>query len=93
MNSLRAIDSQDTGPPSIWTDWSDNSVDCRKLGTNVPFDPQGRIFMLNWEERLCYKRNPPLSLASMVLGSPSIVKSLAIRGGTGVDEHTGVLLG
>jgi len=29
----------------------------------------------------------------MVLGSPSIVKSLAIGGETGVDEHTGVLLG
>jgi hypothetical protein len=29
----------------------------------------------------------------MVLVSPSIVKSSAIRGGTGVDEHTGVLPG
>ena len=34
-----------------------------------------------------------MSLASMVLGSPSIVKSFEIRGETGVDEHTGVLLG
>jgi predicted dehydrogenase len=64
------------------------------LGTNVPFDPQGRVF--NFElggGALLQKGIYLLSLASMVLGSPSIVKSLAIRGETGVDEHAGVLLG
>jgi dihydrodiol dehydrogenase / D-xylose 1-dehydrogenase (NADP) len=64
------------------------------VGTNVPFDPQGRVFNVELGGgALLQKGIYLLSLASMVLGSPTIVKSLAIRGETGVDEHTGVLLG
>jgi predicted dehydrogenase len=64
------------------------------LGTNVPFDPKGQVFSVELGGgALLQKGIYLLSLASMVLGSPSIVKSLAIRGETGVDEHTGVLLG
>src|SRR4030095_4163217 len=33
-----------------------------------------------------------LSLASMILGSPSVAASLTIVGETGVDEHAGILL-
>jgi dihydrodiol dehydrogenase / D-xylose 1-dehydrogenase (NADP) len=49
------------------------------LGTNVPFDPQGRVFNVELGGgALLQKGIYLLSLASMVLGSPSIVKSLAI---------------
>jgi predicted dehydrogenase len=64
------------------------------LGTKVPLDPQGRVFNVELGGgALLQKGIYLLSLASMVLGSPSIVKSLAIGGETEVDEHTGVLLG
>jgi predicted dehydrogenase len=64
------------------------------LGTRVPFDPEGRIFNAELGGgALLQKGIYLLSLASMILGSPSIVKSSRITGETGVDEHTGILLG
>jgi predicted dehydrogenase len=64
------------------------------LGSEVAFDPQGRVY----NEQLgggavLQKGVYLLSLASMVLGSPSTVKSFSIAAETGVDEATGVLLG
>lgn len=64
------------------------------LGTNVPFDPQGRVFNVELGGgALLQKGIYLLSLASMILGCPSVVRSLAIVGETGVDEHAGILLG
>jgi predicted dehydrogenase len=64
------------------------------LGTRVPFDPQGRVFNADLGGgALLQKGIYLLSLASMILGTPSVVKSLPSMGETGVDEHTGILLG
>jgi predicted dehydrogenase len=64
------------------------------LGTRVPFDPQGRVFNADLGGgALLQKGIYLLSLASMILGRPSTVRSLTIMGETGVDEHAGILLG
>jgi predicted dehydrogenase len=64
------------------------------LGSRVPFDPQGRVFNADLGGgALLQKGIYLLSLASMILGSPSVVTSLTIMGETGVDEHAGILLG
>lgn len=64
------------------------------VGTWVPFDSQGRVFNADLGGgALLQKGIYLLSLASMILGTPSLVKSLPSMGETGVDEHTGILLG
>jgi predicted dehydrogenase len=64
------------------------------MGTRVPFDSQGRIFNADLGGgALLQKGIYLLSLASMILGTPNVVKSLSSVGETGVDEHTGILLG
>jgi len=64
------------------------------LGSQVTSDPRSRVYS---EElgggALLQKGVYLLSLASMILGSPTSVKSLSVPAKTGVDEHTGVLLG
>jgi len=64
------------------------------LGTRVPFDPEGRVFNAGLGGgALLQKGIYLLALASMILGSPSTVRSLTIMGETGVDEQAGILLG
>ena len=64
------------------------------LGTRVPFDSEGRVFNAELGGgALLQKGIYLLSLASMILGTPNRVKSLLSMGETGVDEHTGILLG
>jgi dihydrodiol dehydrogenase / D-xylose 1-dehydrogenase (NADP) len=64
------------------------------MGTRVPFDSQGRIFNADLGGgALLQKGIYLLSLASMILGTPNVVKSLSSVGETGVDEHTSILLG
>lgn len=64
------------------------------LGTQVPFDPKGRVFNAGLGGgALLQKGIYLLSLASMILGCPSTIKSLMMMGETGVDEHAGILLG
>ena len=64
------------------------------LGRQITFDPRSRVYS---EElgggALLQKGVYLLSLASMILGSPTSVKSLSVHAETGVDEVTGVLLG
>lgn len=64
------------------------------LGTRVPFDPEGRVFNAGLGGgALLQKGIYLLSLASMILGNPDVVRSLTIMGETGVDEHAGIMLG
>ena len=64
------------------------------LGSQAPFDPQGRLFNADLGGgALLQKGIYLLSLASMILGTPSVVTSLTSVGETGVDEHAGILLG
>jgi dihydrodiol dehydrogenase / D-xylose 1-dehydrogenase (NADP) len=61
--------------------------------TNVPFDPESRVF--NPElggGALLQKGVYLLSLTSMILGSPIRMKSLSSFAKSGVDEGTGMLL-
>ena len=63
------------------------------LGSQVTFDPESRIH----SEKLGGGAMPQkgvylLSLASMIVGSPTNVRSLSVPARTGVDEDTGVLL-
>ena len=61
--------------------------------TNVPFDPESRVF--NPElggGALLQKGVYLLSLTSMILGSPIRMKSLSCFAKSGVDEGTGMLL-
>jgi len=64
------------------------------MGSQVMFDSDSRVHS---EElgggALLQKGAYLLSLASMIVGSPTSVKSLSVPGKAGVDEHTGVLLG
>jgi predicted dehydrogenase len=64
------------------------------MGSRALFDPSGRVFNADLGGgALLQKGIYLLSLASMFLGCPSVVRSLAIVGETGVDEHAGILLG
>ena len=64
------------------------------LGTRAPFDPEGRVFNAGLGGgALLQKGIYLLSLASMILGNPNVVRSLTIMGETGVDEHAGIMLG
>jgi predicted dehydrogenase len=63
------------------------------LGTVTPVDPEGRVFSAELGGGALLQRGIYLlSLASMILGTPTVVKSCAILGDTGVDEHAGILL-
>jgi len=64
------------------------------LGFRAKFDPKGRLF--NPElggGALLDVGIYPISLASMIFGSPSRIVSLAHMGQTGMDEQAGVILG
>ena len=64
-----------------------------ETATNVPFDPESRMF--NPElggGALLQKGVYLLSLTSMILGSPIRAKSLSTFAESGVDEGTGILL-
>jgi predicted dehydrogenase len=64
------------------------------LGSQVTFDPGSRVYSGELGGgALLQKGVYLLSLASMILGSPTSVKSLSVLAKTGVDEDTGVLLG
>ncbi|MEP6959438.1 MAG: Gfo/Idh/MocA family oxidoreductase, partial [Nitrospirota bacterium] len=63
------------------------------LGSQVTFDPGSRVYSGELGGgALLQKGVYLLSLASMILGSPTNVKSLSVLAKTGVDEDTGVLL-
>jgi predicted dehydrogenase len=64
------------------------------LGSQVTFDPASRVYSDELGGgALLQKGVYLLSLASMILGSPTSVKSLSVLAKTGVDEDTTVLLG
>ena len=64
------------------------------LGSQVTFDPGSRVYSGELGGgALLQKGVYLLSLASMILGSPTSIKSLSVLAKTGVDEETGVLLG
>jgi len=64
------------------------------LGSQVMFDPGSRVYSEGLGGgALLQKGVYLLSLASMILGSPTSAKSLSVLAKTGVDEDTGVLLG
>jgi predicted dehydrogenase len=64
------------------------------LGSQVTFDPGSRVFSGELGGgALLQKGVYLLSLASMILGSPTSVKSLSVLAKTGIDEDTSVLLG
>jgi predicted dehydrogenase len=64
------------------------------LGSQVTFDPGSRVYSGELGGGALLQRGVYLlSLASMILGSPTSVKSLSVLAKTGVDEATGVLLG
>ena len=64
------------------------------LGSQVTFDPGSRVFSGELGGgALLQKGVYLLSLASMILGSPTSVRSLSALAKTGVDEDTGILLG
>ena len=63
------------------------------LGSPAPFDPHSRIFNSELGGGAMLQRGIYLlSLANMILGPPSGVKSLSIKGESGVEEVTGFLL-
>jgi predicted dehydrogenase len=63
------------------------------LGSQVTFDPDSRIYSAELGGgALLQKGVYLLSLASLILGSPTSVSSLSVRAKTAVDEDTGVLL-
>ncbi|MDR4494033.1 MAG: Gfo/Idh/MocA family protein [Nitrospirales bacterium] len=63
------------------------------LGSPAPFDPQSRIFNAELGGGAMLQRGIYLlSLANMIFGSPSSVKSFSMKGESGVDEETGFLL-
>lgn len=64
------------------------------LGSQVTLDPGSRVYSGELGGgALLQKGVYLLSLASMILGSPTSVKSLSVLAKTGVDEDTSVLLG
>ena len=63
------------------------------VASDVDFDPASRVFSsVLGGGALLQKGVYLLSLTSMILGSPSRVKSLSVFGESGVDEATGILL-
>ncbi len=63
------------------------------VASDVDFDPASRVFSSELGGgALLQKGVYLLSLTSMILGSPSRVKSLSVFGESGVDEATGILL-
>lgn len=64
------------------------------LGGQAEFDPSSRVYSGALGGGALLQRGVYLlSFASMILGSPTSVKSVSVPAKTGVDEHTGVLLG
>jgi dihydrodiol dehydrogenase / D-xylose 1-dehydrogenase (NADP) len=64
------------------------------LGSQVMCDPGGRVYSAELGGgALLQKGVYLLSLASMIFGTPTAVRSLSVLAKTGVDEDTGVLLG
>jgi predicted dehydrogenase len=64
------------------------------LGSQVTFDPDSRVYSGELGGGAMLQKGVYLlSLVSMILGSPTSVKSLSVPAKTGVDEHTGILLG
>jgi dihydrodiol dehydrogenase / D-xylose 1-dehydrogenase (NADP) len=63
------------------------------LGSQVTFDPDSRIYSAELGGgALLQKGVYLLSLASLILGSPTSVRSLSVCAKTAVDEGTGILL-
>jgi predicted dehydrogenase len=63
------------------------------LATEVEFDPTSRVFSAELGGgALLQKGVYLLSLTSMILGSPTRVKSLSVFGESGIDEGTGIVL-
>ena len=64
------------------------------FGFSADFNPQGRLFNPDLAGGALLDLGIyPLSLAYLLLGSPSRIAALAELGTTGVDERSGVLLG
>jgi dihydrodiol dehydrogenase / D-xylose 1-dehydrogenase (NADP) len=64
------------------------------LGFRAKFDPKGRLFNPDLGGgALLDVGIYPISLASMIFGSPSRIVSLAHMGQTGVDEQEGIVFG
>jgi hypothetical protein len=64
------------------------------LGSHVTFDPGSLVYSGELSGgALLQKGVYLLSLASMILGTPTTVKSLSVFAKTGIDEDTDVLLG
>lgn len=64
------------------------------LASQVTCDPGGRVYSVELGGgALLQKGVYLLSLASMIFGTPTTVKSLSVLAKTGVDEDTGILLG
>jgi predicted dehydrogenase len=64
------------------------------LGFRAEFDPKGRLFNPDLGGgALLDVGIYPISLASMIFGSPSRIASLAHMGRTGVDEQAGIVFG
>lgn len=64
------------------------------MGGQVTFDLKSRIYSRELGGGACLQRGVYLlSLTSMILGAPTIVKSVSVPAKTGVDEQTGILLG
>ena len=63
------------------------------LSTEVEVDPTSRVFSAELGGgALLQKGVYLLSLTSMILGSPTKVRSLSVSGESGIDEGTGILL-
>lgn len=64
------------------------------LGSHVTLDPGSRVYSAELGGgALLQKGVYLLSLVSMILGTPTTVKSVSVFAKTGVDEDTGILLG
>ena len=63
------------------------------VASDVDFDPASRVFSAELGGgALLQKGVYLLSLTSMILGSPTRVKSLSVFGESGIDESTGILM-
>lgn len=85
MSRLRSLLEQDViGAPQYLT---------AGLGSQVVVDPQSRVYnRALGGGALLQKGVYALSLASMIMGPPTAVRSLSTQAATGVDEQTAVLL-
>jgi predicted dehydrogenase len=64
------------------------------MGSQVRFDSHSRVYSEELGGGALLQKGPYLlSLTSMILGTPTSVKSLSVPAKTGVDEQTGILLG